>query len=159
MVTHDFAEAHFLAQRVAVINNGRIEQAGPVADVFQRPATPFVAGFVGMKNIFPAVFSDGMARVGNISFRMAGCDRTGNYVAVRPEHVRLLKTRPASGTANVMRGTVCGISNQGVYSDIRVDAGALEFQCILNTSQILSLNLDRGSSVFLAIHPGAIHTF
>jgi molybdate/tungstate transport system ATP-binding protein len=159
MVTHDFSEAHFLAQRVAVINSGRIEQAGTVADVFQRPATPFVAGFVGMKNIFPAVFSDGTARVGKMSFRMAGSNRGGTHVAIRPEHVKLLKTQPAPETANVMQGTVRGISNQGVYSDIRVDAGDLEFRCILNTSQVLNMNLDRGSGVYLAIHPGVIHTF
>ncbi|MEJ2723858.1 MAG: ABC transporter ATP-binding protein [Deltaproteobacteria bacterium] len=56
MVTHDFGEALFLADRAAVISQGRIEQVGKTDEVFQRPATPFVAEFVGMKNVFEAVF-------------------------------------------------------------------------------------------------------
>ena len=159
MVTHDFSEAHFLAQRVGVINAGRIEQAGPVAEVFQRPATPFVAGFVGMKNIFPAVLRDGTARVGQASFQMEGTNNKGNYVAIRPEHVRLSKSGPESDPANVFRGVVCEIGNQGVYSDIRVKAADIEFQCVLNTSEAVAMNLETGSSVLLGILPGDIHTF
>ncbi|MDY6853126.1 MAG: hypothetical protein SWO11_00240 [Thermodesulfobacteriota bacterium] len=46
MVTHDFSEVISLGQRTAVLNNGSIEQTGPVPEVFQRPSTPFVAEFV-----------------------------------------------------------------------------------------------------------------
>ncbi len=48
MVTHDFAEARYLAQHIAVINNGRLEQTGTVDAVFLKPATAFTARFVGM---------------------------------------------------------------------------------------------------------------
>ncbi|MFV9646380.1 MAG: ABC transporter ATP-binding protein, partial [Desulfobacterales bacterium] len=69
MVTHDFTEAHFLAQRTAVINNGRIEQIGSIAEVFHKPSTPFVAGFVGMKNIFPAIFNGNKAQIGELAIK------------------------------------------------------------------------------------------
>ena len=53
-VTHDQAEAFAIADQIAVMNNGRIEQIGPPQTVYRRPATPFVARFLGMENIFEA---------------------------------------------------------------------------------------------------------
>jgi molybdate/tungstate transport system ATP-binding protein len=50
MVTHDFAEARYLGQRIAVINQGRIEQIGSPEEIFRRPTTPFTARFVSMHN-------------------------------------------------------------------------------------------------------------
>src|SRR5258706_12035913 len=50
-VTHDQQEALTMSDRLAVFNRGRIEQVGSPADVYERPATPFVAGFVGTSNI------------------------------------------------------------------------------------------------------------
>ncbi len=52
MVTHDFSEAQFLGQSMAVIQKGRIEQSGPVHDLFHQPKTPFVAQFLGRKEAF-----------------------------------------------------------------------------------------------------------
>ena len=51
-VTHDQEEALTMSDRIAVFNNGRIEQIGTPAEVYERPATPFVAGFVGTSNLF-----------------------------------------------------------------------------------------------------------
>ena len=56
-VTHDQDEALSMSDRIAVFNNGRIEQVGTPAEIYERPATPFVAGFVGTSNVL-----DGAAR-------------------------------------------------------------------------------------------------
>jgi molybdate/tungstate transport system ATP-binding protein len=56
MVTHDFAEARHLADRIAVIRNGRLEQTGSSEEIFTRPATAFVGRFVGMGNHYEARF-------------------------------------------------------------------------------------------------------
>jgi ABC-type Fe3+/spermidine/putrescine transport system ATPase subunit len=53
-VTHDQAEAFAIADQIAVMNNGRIEQIGSSQTVYRQPATPFVARFLGMENIFEA---------------------------------------------------------------------------------------------------------
>ena len=53
-VTHDFVEALALADRIAVMNNGQIEQKGETDEIFQKPASNFVAEFVGVKNIYEA---------------------------------------------------------------------------------------------------------
>ena len=53
LVTHDQDEALTLADRIVVFDAGRVEQVGPAREVYERPATPFVAGFVGTSNLLP----------------------------------------------------------------------------------------------------------
>jgi hypothetical protein len=90
MVTHDFAEAHFLAARTAVISAGAIEQVGPVAEVFRRPVSPAVAAFVGMKNIFEARLEGGKAKTGALELILPGTvDPGSRFVAVRPEDLEV----------------------------------------------------------------------
>ncbi|HEV3403189.1 MAG TPA: ABC transporter ATP-binding protein, partial [Gaiellaceae bacterium] len=68
-VTHDQEEALTMSDRVAVFNGGRIEQVGSPSDVYERPATEFVAGFVGVSNIL---------------------ERDGRKITIRPEKIRIL---------------------------------------------------------------------
>jgi putative spermidine/putrescine transport system ATP-binding protein len=75
-VTHDQAEALTMSDRLAVFNQGRIEQLGAPADVYERPATVFVAGFVGTSNLLRGAVAE--AIVG----------QTGTFT-VRPEKIRL----------------------------------------------------------------------
>jgi putative spermidine/putrescine transport system ATP-binding protein len=75
-VTHDQEEALTMSDRLAVFSQGRIEQVGSPADVYERPATPFVAGFVGTSNLLS----------GTVAAAVVG--RPGTYT-VRPEKIRL----------------------------------------------------------------------
>ena len=75
-VTHDQEEALTMSDRLAVFNNGRIEQVGSPADVYERPATRFVAGFVGTSNLL----------TGDVAKAIVGADGT---FTVRPEKIRL----------------------------------------------------------------------
>lgn len=75
-VTHDQGEALSMSDRVAVFNNGRIEQVDTPRELYLRPRTPFVASFVGTSN----VFSDALAQ--------RVCGLAGSY-SLRPEHIRL----------------------------------------------------------------------
>jgi putative spermidine/putrescine transport system ATP-binding protein len=75
-VTHDQDEALAMSDRLAVFNHGRIEQVGTPADVYERPATPFVAGFVGTSNLLS----------GPVAQQIVG--QSGTFT-VRPEKIRL----------------------------------------------------------------------
>jgi putative spermidine/putrescine transport system ATP-binding protein len=75
-VTHDQQEALTMSDRIAVFNSGRIEQIGTPADVYERPATPFVAGFVGTSNLLR----------GEVAVAIVG--QPGTFT-VRPEKIRL----------------------------------------------------------------------
>jgi putative spermidine/putrescine transport system ATP-binding protein len=75
-VTHDQDEALAMSDRMAVFNRGRIEQVGTPAEVYERPATPFVAGFVGTSNLL----------TGAVAEQIVG--RRGTFT-VRPEKIRI----------------------------------------------------------------------
>ncbi|HEU4672675.1 MAG TPA: ABC transporter ATP-binding protein [Candidatus Limnocylindrales bacterium] len=83
-VTHDQAEALTMSDRIAVFSHGRIEQVGPPADVYERPASRFVAGFVGTSNLL----------TGDVARRIVGHEGT---FTVRPEKIRLGEPDVAAG--------------------------------------------------------------
>jgi putative spermidine/putrescine transport system ATP-binding protein len=77
-VTHDQDEALTMSDRIAVFNQGRVEQVGTPAEIYERPATPFVASFVGTANLLE----------GEAARRFVGTE--GTY-SIRPEKIRVLK--------------------------------------------------------------------
>ncbi|RAV18266.1 spermidine/putrescine ABC transporter ATP-binding protein [Mycolicibacterium sp. GF69] len=99
-VTHDQEEALAVADRVAVMSHGKLEQLAPPADLYANPATPFVAEFVGLNNKVPAVVSDGRARLLDTSVpTLPGSIRSGaGFAMVRPEAVRLAADPAATST-------------------------------------------------------------
>jgi putative spermidine/putrescine transport system ATP-binding protein len=91
-VTHDQEEALAVADRVGVMSHGRLEQLAAPADLYARPATPFVAEFVGLSNKIPAVVGNGQVQVlGHAVPTLEGSVTNGAGVAmVRPEYLSLV---------------------------------------------------------------------
>src|SRR6202047_3611909 len=123
VVTHDQEEALGLASRVAVMNHGRLVQTGPPAEIYERPASRFVAGFVGAVNLF-----EGTLAAGFNALALAVPDAAAPAplpqpldlpagsalaLAVRPERLCLSRDRPA-GFA--LAATVVSIGYQGGQS-------------------------------------------
>ncbi len=99
-VTHDQEEALAVADRVGVMNAGRLDQIAPPAQLYAAPATPFVGEFVGLSNRIPAHSAGGSAEVLGVAVRTLPGSATGSGVAlVRPESVRV--SADASGSATV----------------------------------------------------------
>ncbi|MDD2389588.1 MAG: ABC transporter ATP-binding protein [Desulfobacterales bacterium] len=159
MVTHDFSEAHFLAQRVGVMNKGRIEQIGSVSDVFNRPATEGTARFVGMKNIFPAKISGDKADVKGLVVCIPAGKGDSSYIAVRPEDVRLSCNAFPCGTPNCFEGRVDTVMMQGFYCEIRVVCSEVSFSAFLSSSEWLRMNLKKSDPVYMAFDPSMVHVF
>ncbi|EMK0359889.1 ABC transporter ATP-binding protein [Klebsiella aerogenes] len=105
-VTHDQGEALSMSDRVAVFNNGRIEQVDSPHDLYLRPKTAFVAGFVGTANVFTS----------EISQRL--CGLSGAW-SLRPEHIRL-----NSGGDIQVQGTVQAVQFQGASTRIELKLAA-----------------------------------
>jgi putative spermidine/putrescine transport system ATP-binding protein len=103
-VTHDQEEALTMSDRLAVFNNGRIEQIAAPAEVYERPATEFVAGFVGVSNVL---------------------EREGRRFVVRPEKIRILDQgeEPYAG-AHVERGRIRDVVYVGMVTRYLVDLEA-----------------------------------
>ena len=130
-VTHDQSEALALSHAVAVMNRGRIEQIGTPREVYERPATPFVAEFIGNTNFVPGTVraSDGASGFYRVACDIGELRAHGDGLAagdkvmlsVRPEDVYLSESRPEGG--NVWEGTVDQKVFLGESSDFRVVVG------------------------------------
>ncbi len=91
-VTHDQEEALELADRVVVVNKGRIEQAGTPEDLYERPASPFVFAFLGNVNVLSGVLEGQAVRIGNASIPLAEPAQLSSgpvKVYVRPHDIRV----------------------------------------------------------------------
>ena len=158
MVTHDFTEAHFLAQNAAVINNGRIEQIGSISEVFHQPATPFVAEFVGMKNIFPAIFNGNKAQTGKLEIKTnSHINGSKKYIAIRPEDIHVSMDKQSPPERNSIKGTVSKILNHGFYCDVSIKTKGIKFASIVPTNLIINLNLKEGQKVNMWFDPDDVH--
>ncbi len=117
-VTHDQEEAMTMADTIAVMNQGKIEQLGSPTDLYERPQTAFVANFLGTSNLLDgAAEGSGIVRLedGSIVTVDTG-DTTGSVsVGVRPEKIRL-----GDGEQNVLRGMVRESAYIGVATQIVV---------------------------------------
>jgi molybdate/tungstate transport system ATP-binding protein len=160
MVTHDFAEALSLADRGAVINQGRIEQIGNMKDIFQRPRTQFIADFVGMKNIFEAQFNGSRAIIGNELEVDLGRQSSGNqgHIAIRPDDITITRGGFASNNRNSFRGIVTAMVDQGFYYEAHVQVGKLTFKSLISKKSLLELKVLDGAEVFLSFETIAIHS-
>jgi ABC-type spermidine/putrescine transport systems, ATPase components len=107
-VTHDQGEALSMSDRVAVFNNGRIEQVDTPRELYMRPRTPFVASFVGTSNVFDAAVSRSV------------CGMEGMY-SLRPEHIRLNE-----GGEIQVQGVIQAVQYQGAATriELRLNDGA-----------------------------------
>lgn len=89
-VTHDQEEAMEVSDRIIVFSKGRLEQDGSPAEVYEEPATEFVARFIGSMNILEAEVRNGIARVGGLEFPVSGFpDGHRVQVGFRPYYVRV----------------------------------------------------------------------
>ncbi len=125
MVTHDQEEALSVADRIVVMNHGRIEQVGTPMQVYRDPASAFVADFVGRVNALPATLQAGGVQLGGTHFDCPHPGPTGRDVTVylRPEDVL---ARPlAAGDSNVFEGCIEKIEFLGSYCLVQVTGPAL----------------------------------
>ena len=134
-VTHDQEEALAIADRVGVMNAGHIEQLGPPTQVYTRPATPFVAEFVGLTNRLPGTVSRGEVEVRGTRLPLVHPDAAaGDAVAlVRPEAVAL--TSDGDMADGPLVGTVIAVAFLGATSRVTVDLGGITVLAQLPTSE------------------------
>jgi spermidine/putrescine transport system ATP-binding protein len=123
-VTHDQEEAMTMADAIAVMNKGRIEQLGPPTELYERPATAFVAGFLGVSNLLHGSVT-GRDRVRLDTGDEVAADpgeRTGRVaVGIRPEKIRI---GPSGEGDNSLAGTVKETAYVGVATQYVVETGA-----------------------------------
>ncbi|MGR3913449.1 MAG: ABC transporter ATP-binding protein [Gammaproteobacteria bacterium] len=153
-VTHDQREALTMSDRVAVINHGRLAQLDEPRALYERPATPFVANFIGESTLLPVTRINGKPCYDGAPLRIDGAAR-GELLMLRPEQLVLLpEGAPDAGEYNCFHGTVGEIVYQGesfiTYVTLRDGAEV----AVRSVSRRHSPGAPkRGGSVTLGLHP------
>jgi sulfate/thiosulfate transport system ATP-binding protein len=115
LVTHDQEEALELANQVVVMHNGKVEQVGTPSEIYDEPATSFVAGFVGSANVIHGHVVDGHVHLGAI--RVPGADHLEEgspaTAYVRPHDIRIATNGRAGSDAGSVEATIERITSLG----------------------------------------------
>lgn len=145
-ITHDFTEALYLADRIAVMQDGKIVQVGTPSQIFRAPQSIFVANFVGMENIFRAYFKNNKLYIDeNLEINVAKDitkAKKNIFLAIRPENIIITKEKVKSSARNNFEGKIIDIIDQGALSRLTIDIGVLLNVLITNKS-LNDLNLKK----------------
>ena len=161
MVTHDQEEALSMADRIVVMNQGRIEQVGTPLDIYREPRTPFVVDFVGKVNLLEAEALPGRLKVGEFVLECPAIRHANGKLQVylRPEDI---VARPIeAGDANVFDAAIEKIEFLGPYCLVRVKAGGLPapLTVYLSLNYLSECGFEVGSVVKLKILTDRLRLF
>ena len=148
-VTHDQEEALELADRVVVMNSGRVEQVGTPGEVYDHPASPFVYDFLGNVNRFECTVADGEAKLDGlgISLPAAGVGAGPAVAFVRPHDVELIRLdAPDAGVSGhgVPRARIRHIHAIGPTARIELDLDGHAMEAAMDQDRLRHLGLREG---------------
>ena len=168
-VTHDYTEAVSLGTHIAVMDAGRIAQAGTVEEVFQRPKSEFIARFVGIRNFFKGQLEKPVDGPANL--RQFVADGLGlsvmtdsvagiGFVMVRSEDVTICSAAMNAHTSarNNFEGTIVDIIPAATGIEVLIDVGAgkpVEVAAMISAESVKSLELHCGKRVWISFKASA----
>lgn len=163
MVTHDQEEAMGVSDRIVVMSRGRIEQIGTPAEIYDRPASPFVASFIGHSSQFDAVVDSPAGIVVAGGLRLAAeAARPLLFGArvtcfVRPEHIRLHRADAAPPMA--LQARVTGLEFLGPVCRLSLEAGPLRLLAAVAPAELMALEAVPGAPVAASLPAERIMVF
>jgi putrescine transport system ATP-binding protein len=165
IVTHDQSEAMILADRIGVMDRGRLMQVAAPAEIYERPNSRWVADFVGDVNLFEGRVGDERTSVeGTAAGRLrvaASIDAAPGapiWVAVRPERMRMSHEKPSPGLENCIAATVVEVGYLGDLSiyQLRIADGSRLKAAIANSGRDGAPAFRQGESVWLSFSPESV---
>ena len=144
-VTHDQSEALSMADRIGVMKKGRVAQVGNPSEIYERPADPFVAAFVGRINSFTGTVQSGQPAVAKLDIGATRIRLPREYqpgqlllMMIRPHRIDLRRVKgeqrqSAAKNRNLISGRICKTVYVGDVVQYRVEAAGLEFLCEMST--------------------------
>jgi len=178
-VTHDFTEAGLLGDVAILLDSGRVLQYGPPEEVFRRPATPYVAEFLGAENVLagsvqvlrdappdfvvddasPALGVHALEFVsGPITIYTVGSATQGEaYAVIRAEEVSLARSAPSTSARNVFRGRILELSTLGALARVTLDVSGVPLVAALTSRSAQELALREGEEVWASFKAMAVH--
>ncbi len=159
LVTHDPVDAYALADRVAILDAGRVVQTGTLAEVTAHPRSRYVADLVGV-NLVPGVVADGVltARGGTLVV-IADAAPGLSFAVIRPHSVVLVREAPTGTSArNIWTGTIADIDRLGDRVRVRVD-GELPLVAEITAAALEALQLCPGDIVHSSVKATDIEVY
>lgn len=165
MTTHDIEDLISLGDRAAVLRGGVIEQSGTVEELFDRPASSFVAGFLGMRNLFDAEFRESCAAsVGELRIRHSTLSAHGSgRIAIPPEAIVISTSVPQGTSArNVLPAEVLSLRRTpgGGSMEVLLECeGGTRLVSAVTAPALEDLGIAPGSTVYCSFKATAVHVF
>ena len=160
LVTHDPLEAIALADRLSVIERGRIVQAGPPAEVTERPRTPYVADLVGVNLLRGQAAGDGIELGGGGRLEVVGARAGEVFAVIPPRSISLWRSRPDGSPRNVWRGRAAGLDLLGDRVRVRVDAAPQpSLVAEVTPAAVTELELAEGSEVWVSVKATEVNVY
>jgi sulfate transport system ATP-binding protein len=147
-VTHDQEEALEVADRVAILHNGKIEQIGTPEEIYDHPASPFVLDFLGRVNLFSGRVKDGAVVIGGAE--AAGETDTDAIAFVRPHDIHITR-EPGGQISFPARVVDCNAAGPVVDVELHHVHGGGHFTAQLNHEEFQRLHLKAGDQVFVEL--------
>ncbi|MFA5867222.1 MAG: ABC transporter ATP-binding protein [Actinomycetota bacterium] len=167
-VTHSREEAFIVADRLAVMEGGRVVQTGTAEDVFYRPATTDIAAFVGAGNILPGRIlssSDGLALIETTDMDIEAVSdlppESDVTVCIRPEEIFIEdiakgKRTGRASARNRLPGKVAAIENLGAVARVTVDCGTI-LKALITRRSLDDLHIGVGMEVIAGFKATSVH--
>ncbi|MFE3450730.1 ABC transporter ATP-binding protein [Nonomuraea sp. NPDC059194] len=152
-VTHDQSEALTMSDRIAVMNDGLVEQLATPREIYEQPASAFVAGFIGTSNLLTGALTGGVLKVAGGRVLVPGEQDGEITVTVRPEKIIIDVDKPADNVSAVP-GIVSEVVYLGTYNSyaVRLADGA-EVTVFEQNAHDASTTAERGDNVWLSWQP------
>jgi molybdate transport system ATP-binding protein len=163
-VTHEPVEALSLADRLVVLEGGRVAQEGSVAEVARRPRSSWIAGLVGL-NLYRGMAGTGRVELANGQSLLAAsppgpavADGDDVFAVVRPAAVALHRSRPAGSPRNCWSGTVDSLDVRGDQVRVAV-GGALPIVAAVTPAAVAELDLGAGGPIWVAVKASEVDLY
>lgn len=167
-VTHDQNEARAIADRIAVIHDGKIEQIGEPEDIFYKPQTDFVAGFTEAENILDGKVLENRPREGLSKIMVGDIEISAMFdpdlqegqdvkVVIRPEDIIIAKEKPVTSARNVLKGKVSGVIPEGFLFMLKIDVNSVPVSCLITRSSLEEFEIRPGSDLYVLFKALSVH--
>ena len=165
LVTHDLRSALRLANRLAVLRDGRLEQVGALDEVLARPVSPEVATLVGMTNLLPGVVRRAGPVAGveidpehRIEIHIDSpplADGAAVWVGIRPENLKIDVGRGEG--VPIGKGSVQQVTSDGALCTVTLGCAGAAVESFLVAGRGLARTLSPGDAVLLSVRPEDVH--
>lgn len=162
-VTHDHIEAYTLADKIAIMNNGRLIEMGTPEKIFRNPSNAFTAEFVGFENIYRGTAKKINGSLLQISLNSITIHAVGNkegpvIIAFRPDDIIVTKKPIESSARNTFEGKIVDIIDEDAFVKLKVDIGIL-VNVVITKKSLIDMSLSVGDLVFLSFKASAVKVF